>query len=155
MKLKTFIAAAALAGHAMTFSSVWAQQDPDPELVKAKEFFETAGIPGDRWVEGETMVPHIAPASHFKSAMLYYPLPPVDAEVALGIALEVETPNHDSPARWLLEDSCGDFLAADCDDTRLANTYGYNSVPLVRWAGHICRYAEPGVERPISCKRSD
>ncbi len=73
IKLKTFIAAAALAGHATTFSSVWAQQDPDPELLKAQEFFETAGIPGDRWIEGETMVPHVAPAKQFKSAMLYYP----------------------------------------------------------------------------------
>ncbi len=73
IKLKTFIAAAALAGHATTFSSVWAQQDPDPELLKAQEFFETAGIPGERWIEGETMVPHIAPAKHFNSAMLYYP----------------------------------------------------------------------------------
>ena len=73
MKLKTFITAAAIAGNTMTFSSLWAQQEPDSELLKAKEFLGTAGIPGDKWIEGETMVPHIAPAKHFKSAMLYYP----------------------------------------------------------------------------------
>ena len=71
-KLQTLLNTAVLASFAMTVTVVQAQQ-PDPELVKAKEFFETAGIPGDRWVEGETMVPHIAPAKHFKSAMLYYP----------------------------------------------------------------------------------
>ena len=48
-------------------------QQPNPEMMKAKEFFETAGFPGERWIEGETMVPHIAPASHFNSTMLYYP----------------------------------------------------------------------------------
>ena len=57
---------------AFVVSIAWAQQ-PDPELLKAKEFFETAGIPGNRWIEGETMVPHVAPASHFKATMLYYP----------------------------------------------------------------------------------
>ncbi len=45
----------------------------EEELKKAKEFFETAGIPGDKWVEGETMVPHVAPARHFNTTMLYYP----------------------------------------------------------------------------------
>ncbi len=73
MKLKIFISAAALALYAMTVSAVWAQQETDPELLKAKEFLGTAGIPGDKWIEGETMVPHVAPARHFKSAMLYYP----------------------------------------------------------------------------------
>jgi len=43
------------------------------ELEKAKEFFGTAGIPADRWIEGETMYPHVAPAKHFKATMLYYP----------------------------------------------------------------------------------
>ena len=51
----------------------WAEQQPSAEMMKAKEFFEVAGLPGDKWVEGETMVPHIAPASHFTSTMLYYP----------------------------------------------------------------------------------
>jgi len=37
------------------------------------EFFSTAGIPGDKWTEGETMVPHVAPSGHFNSTMLYYP----------------------------------------------------------------------------------
>jgi ribonuclease BN (tRNA processing enzyme) len=71
--LKAFLIAAVLAGHAMTVSVVWAQQQPTPEMLKAKEFFGTAGIPGDRWIEGETMVPHVAPARHFKANMLYYP----------------------------------------------------------------------------------
>jgi ribonuclease Z len=57
---------------AFVVSIAWAQQ-PDPEPLKAKEFFETAGIPGNRWIEGETIVPHVAPASHFKATMLYYP----------------------------------------------------------------------------------
>ena len=50
----------------------WAQE-PDPEMLKAKEFFGTAGIPGDKWVEGETMVPHVAPARHHNSSLIYYP----------------------------------------------------------------------------------
>ena len=72
MKFKTFLIAATLAGHAMTVSAMWAQE-PDPELVKAAEFFEVAGAPGGKWIEGETMVPHVAPASHFNATMLYYP----------------------------------------------------------------------------------
>lgn len=71
-KHKMLLAAVLPAIFALTISTVWAQQ-PDPELLKAKEFFETAGIPGDKWVEGETMVPHVAPASHFNATMLYYP----------------------------------------------------------------------------------
>jgi len=43
------------------------------EMKKAMEFFSTAGIPGDKWLEGETMHPHVFPASHFNSTMLYYP----------------------------------------------------------------------------------
>ncbi len=72
-KIKTFFTLAALAGYALIVSAAWAQQQPDPELLKAKEFFGTAGIPGDKWVEGETMVPHVSPAKHFKATMLYYP----------------------------------------------------------------------------------
>jgi ribonuclease Z len=53
-------------------SSAWAQ-DADPELLKAKEFFETAGNPDGKWVEGETMVPHVAPARHHKASLLYFP----------------------------------------------------------------------------------
>ena len=45
----------------------------DQEMQKAKEFFSTAGKPGDKWIEGETMFPHVAGASHFTSTMLYYP----------------------------------------------------------------------------------
>ena len=45
----------------------------DAELKKAKEFFGTAGIPAGRWIEGETMVPHVAPARHHKATLLYYP----------------------------------------------------------------------------------
>jgi ribonuclease BN (tRNA processing enzyme) len=74
MKRRAVWAAAALASVATAVSVVWAQQtEPGPELRQAKEFFETAGIPGKRWVEGETMVPHVAPAKHFKTTMLYYP----------------------------------------------------------------------------------
>lgn len=47
-----------------------AQED---KLQKAMQFFGTAGIPGDKWTEGETMSPHVMPAKHFKAAMLYYP----------------------------------------------------------------------------------
>lgn len=48
-------------------------QNQDAELLKAKEFFENAGVPGDKWVEGETLYPNIRPAKHFHSSMLYYP----------------------------------------------------------------------------------
>ena len=43
------------------------------ELLKAKAFFETAGNPAGKWIEGETMMPHVFPAPHFKATMLYYP----------------------------------------------------------------------------------
>ena len=45
----------------------------DPELQKAMEFFSTAGIPGDQWIEGETFYPNVAPADHFNATLLYYP----------------------------------------------------------------------------------
>ena len=48
-------------------------QNTEAEMLKAKEFFENAGVPGDKWIEGETMQPNIKPAKHFKSTMLYYP----------------------------------------------------------------------------------
>ncbi len=54
-------------------SGVAVAQSPDAEMLKAQEFFGSAGVPGDKWIEGETLVPHVAPAKHFKSAMLYYP----------------------------------------------------------------------------------
>ena len=47
-----------------------AQED---ERQKAMQFFATAGVPGDKWIEGETMLPHVIPAGHFYSTMLYYP----------------------------------------------------------------------------------
>ena len=72
-RLRAYSTAAAPLGLSMTVSAVWAQQQPDPELLKAKEFFESAGIPGDKWIEGETMSPYVAPASHFNATMLYYP----------------------------------------------------------------------------------
>jgi ribonuclease BN (tRNA processing enzyme) len=43
------------------------------ELKKAQQFFATAGNPDGMWKEGETMTPHVFPASHFKATMLYYP----------------------------------------------------------------------------------
>ncbi len=52
---------------------VSAEPAPDPRLLQAKEFFGTAGNPEGRWTEGETMVPHVAPASHFQATMIYYP----------------------------------------------------------------------------------
>ncbi len=64
---------AIVAAFAFTISTAWAQQQPTPEMLEAKKFFETAGIPGDKWIEGETMVPHVAAGKHFNSAMLYYP----------------------------------------------------------------------------------
>jgi ribonuclease BN (tRNA processing enzyme) len=74
MKRNAFWVAAAVACIAGAVSVVWAQQtQPSPEMLKAKEFFGTVGIPGQRWIEGETMVPHVAPANHFKATMLYYP----------------------------------------------------------------------------------
>ena len=62
-----------IAGLFFIIGAVGAQQEPSPEMLKAKEFFETAGIPGDKWIEGETMLPHVAPSSHFNATMLYYP----------------------------------------------------------------------------------
>ncbi len=73
MRLKTLWFGALLVGLAITVPAAWAQQQPTPEMLKAQQFFETAGIPGDRWIEGETMVPHVAPARHFNATMLYYP----------------------------------------------------------------------------------
>ena len=67
------MASAVVTSYALIVSAVWAEQKPYPELQKAKEFFGTAGIPGDRWVEGETMVPHVAPGKHFNATMLCYP----------------------------------------------------------------------------------
>jgi len=69
-KTKSFLIAAVLASQAMTVS---AQPPPTPQMLKAKEFFETAGIPGDKWIEGETMYPHVVPSQHFNATMLYYP----------------------------------------------------------------------------------
>ena len=48
-------------------------QQPTPQMLKAKEFFETAGLPGDKWIEGETMHPHVTPSKNFHATMLYYP----------------------------------------------------------------------------------
>ncbi len=50
-----------------------AQDQLTPEMQKAIEFFGQAGNPEGRWIEGETMVPHVEAASHFNAAMLYYP----------------------------------------------------------------------------------
>jgi len=62
-----------LVGLCIATSVASAQEEPSPELQKAMEFFSTAGVPGDKWIEGETMQPYVAPAPHFKSSMLYYP----------------------------------------------------------------------------------
>ena len=71
MRLKTLWFSALLVGLALAVPAGWAEQQPDPELLEAKKFLETAGIPGDKWIEGETMVPHVAPARHFNATMLY------------------------------------------------------------------------------------
>jgi hypothetical protein len=60
---------ALIAAWGLTFSAAWAQQQPSPELLKAKELFSTAGIPGDKWIEGERMLPYVVPSSHFNAAM--------------------------------------------------------------------------------------
>ncbi len=52
---------------------VFAQEQPTPEMQKAIELFGQAGNPEGRWIEGETMVPHVEAGSHFNAAMLYYP----------------------------------------------------------------------------------
>jgi len=53
--------------------SAMTQPQPTPEMRKAMEFFTTAGDPNGRWIEGETMMPHVFPGNHFKATMLYYP----------------------------------------------------------------------------------
>ena len=54
-------------------STMVSAQEPNSQVLKAKEFFATGGIPDGRWIEGETMFPHVAPSQHFKATMLYYP----------------------------------------------------------------------------------
>jgi ribonuclease Z len=74
MKRNAWWLFAVLACAASAVSVVWAQQGKlDPEVRKAKEFFETAGTPGTKWTEGEMFVPHVAPGPHFKATLLYYP----------------------------------------------------------------------------------
>jgi ribonuclease BN (tRNA processing enzyme) len=73
MKHSALWIAAFMLGSTLATSASWAQQQPTPEMLKAKEFFETAGTPGGRWIEGETMVPHVLAGKHFKTTMLYYP----------------------------------------------------------------------------------
>jgi ribonuclease Z len=72
-RIVAFFSMAALLGPFMAGTAAQAQQEPSPEMLKAKTFFETAGIPGNKWVEGETMVPHVAAGKHFNTTMLYYP----------------------------------------------------------------------------------
>jgi len=60
----------ALLGLLLNNGTIFAQ---DAELKKAMEFFSTAGIPGDKWTEGETLYPHVVPGKHFNATMLYYP----------------------------------------------------------------------------------
>jgi hypothetical protein len=82
----TFVASIAVTVGLLLISGMTLAQEE--ELKKAKEFFSTAGIPGDKWIEGETMVPHVAPAKHFKATMLYYPgtekLQPDEVRVIFG-----------------------------------------------------------------------
>ena len=52
MRLKTLWFSALLVGLALAAPAGWAEQQPDLELLEAKKFLETAGIPGDKWIEG-------------------------------------------------------------------------------------------------------
>lgn len=54
-------------------SASWAQEQPSPEMQEVMQFMMTAGNPAGRWTEGETFVPHVAPASHFAASQLFYP----------------------------------------------------------------------------------
>ena len=54
-------------------SLTWADKKSTEQVNIAKEFFATAGVPGDKWIEGETMLPHVVPSKNFKATMLYYP----------------------------------------------------------------------------------
>ena len=57
----------------------------DDEMKKAMDFFSNAGIPGDRWTEGETMVPHVAPAPHFKRRCFTIPAPRNYSRMRFGL----------------------------------------------------------------------
>jgi len=65
-------AAMILLASAVTAATASAQQT-DEDVRQAMEFFSTAGSPGDKWIEGETVYPNVAPASHFNASLLYYP----------------------------------------------------------------------------------
>jgi ribonuclease Z len=52
---------------------ILAQEPPSPAMQKAMQFFQTAGLPGDQWIEGETYIPHVAPGSHFAASQLFFP----------------------------------------------------------------------------------
>jgi len=45
-------------------------QEMTPEMQQAMEFFGNSGNPEGKWIEGETFVPHVESAPHFKAAML-------------------------------------------------------------------------------------
>jgi ribonuclease Z len=61
---------AVLAASLLAGAQAHAQQS---QAEIAKEFLSTAGNPNGRWIEGETMEPHVAPGAHFERSMLYYP----------------------------------------------------------------------------------
>ena len=66
------LAAMALLAGALTAPTASAQQT-EADVQEAMEFFSTAGSPGDKWIEGETVYPNVAPASYFNASLLYYP----------------------------------------------------------------------------------
>jgi len=47
--------------------------DQEAKMLQAMEFMTTAGNPAGRWIEGETFVPHVAPAAHFAASQLFFP----------------------------------------------------------------------------------
>lgn len=60
-----------LAALAASICQVQTAVAQESEIEIAKEFFSTAGVPAGRWVEGESMQPHVAPAKHFNATLLY------------------------------------------------------------------------------------
>jgi ribonuclease Z len=67
---KTRLTLTASLGLLLAPATGWPQ---DAQLQKAMEFFSTAGTPGDRWTEGESFVPHVAPGAHFAATQLFFP----------------------------------------------------------------------------------
>ena len=121
-----------LVGLCIATSVAGAQEAPSSELQKAMEFFSTAGVPGDKWIEGETMQPYVAPASHFKSSMLYYPGTEVlqDDEVRVTFMGSTFYPNQSQSGMSIfVELGNGDNFVFDMGIGSLRN-YNSFSIPF-------------------------